>query len=148
MLLPVPGGEDEGLHVIGFIDLGAIYNGEFYIVDYKSASRLPTKDKNTGEYKIDASYRQQLALYAGMVWNWELPEDGQKVALLYTSKEDEPKQIWVEFEISQFEVDAVAYKFSRIGKIIKQNLFMINRGAQWCSKRFCSYWDICHDEFG
>jgi hypothetical protein len=148
MLMPVPGGEDEDLHAIGYIDLGAMYNGEFYIVDYKSAAKLPTKDKVTGEYKIDAAYRQQLVLYAGMIWNWVLPEDGQKVALLYTSKEDQPRQIWVEFEISQFEVDAVAYKFSRLGKIIKQNLFMINRGAQWCSKRFCSFWDVCHDEFG
>jgi len=148
LILPVPGGEDMDLHLVGYIDLGCIIDNDFHVMDYKSARELPKINDITGEYKVDAGYRQQLAAYAAAVWNWKLPNGEQKCGLLYTGKDDDPEHIRVDVTVNQLEVDAYARKLINYAKIIKQDLFTINRSYTLCSKKFCSFWDDCHEQFG
>jgi hypothetical protein len=148
MVSPVPGGEKHNLHALGFIDLGAIMDKEFYLIDHKSTSNMPKPDKLTGEYPVNADYRQQLAAYSAMVWNWKLPDGIQQCGLLYTSKSKNPEHIFVPVEITQREVDSLAKKMCNYAEIIKNDLFTYNRSHRLCSAKFCSFYGECHDRFG
>ena len=147
MVSPVPG-SNRKLHLLGYIDLGAIYKDEFWVIDHKSAKTMPKIHKASGLYMVKPEYKQQLTAYCAALWDWKLPKGGQKCMLAYMSKAKAPEQIRVEVVITQKDVDALAKKLVCYEEIIHQNLFTINRGYTLCSEKFCSFWEACHERFG
>lgn len=144
--LPVPNGTN--LYSNGIVDLGCIYEDEFIILDFKSARELPKYNQATCSYDLSEEYKQQLATYQGMAWNWKIPESSMRSALLFFNKNDVPESVLATHHVTQRQIDALLEKLRKLSEVIRRELFIPNRSYMLCKRDWCPYWEACHAEFG
>jgi putative RecB family exonuclease len=125
-------GEIAGVPVRGYIDLIDI-SGR--IIDFKTASRKPSG--------VSADYALQLASYVQL-----LPEASGNVRLDTVVSTKVPQLVQIEYQISQADRQLTERIYPRVQAAMQSGHYMPNRGSMRCSKRYCSFWEACQDEFG
>tara|TARA_R100001443_G_scaffold52968_1_gene64704 strand:- start:262 stop:1146 length:885 start_codon:yes stop_codon:yes gene_type:complete len=132
---------DLKLPIKGFIDLLA-YDREdkrFKIIDIKSAGRAMNLSK------ID--YKMQIALYSFAIMqekNLSYLPAGEVHGFVWNLKT--PKIEVIKFDVDEDLVSQVLMRALNFEWAVSNSYFPMARNSPLCSVRYCSHYEICHEE--
>ena len=125
-------GRIGGVAVHGYVDLLDVQGR---VIDLKSAARKP------GDISND--YRFQIATYAQLI-----PGGAGKARLDTLTKTKKPELVQQEFTVEPSDVEQTQKLYPAVQQAIRAGLFLPNRSSNLCSRKYCSFWRRCEDEFG
>ena len=122
-----------GVPVLGYVDLMDV-NGT--IIDVKTAKKKPVGVRVNHRLQV-ATYRQ-LAPGASGVGKVDTLVKGSKTIGLHEQT----------FEVNEADIKSTAVLYPAVQEAMRSGLYMPNRGSYLCSRRNCSFWSRCEEEYG
>jgi len=123
-----------GVHVRGFVDLLDV---DGRIIDLKSAKTSPSKN-------IRPDYRFQISTYEAITPG----ANGQARLDTVVKLTKEVKAITQEFEVTDADRRHVQVMYPLVQEAARSGLYPPNRNNYLCSRKYCSYVDLCLAEYG
>lgn len=121
----------NGVPVNGRVDL---VEKDGTIVDLKTVGRSPSE--------VDADHVFQVATYTLL-----LGTNG-KARVDHLVKNKTPKLVSLEYQVSQEDLRFVQTMYPLARDVMASGLYPPNRASRTCSRRYCSFWRQCQQEFG
>jgi hypothetical protein len=125
-------GEIGGVKVQGWID---VLDVEGRIIDIKTAARKPSR--------IEPGFRFQIATYAQLT-----PSATGEARLDTLVKRKTPTVVTQGFAVNYQDVVAINKMYPLAQQSMRRAPYMPNRLSLTCSRRNCSYWRHCEQEWG
>jgi hypothetical protein len=125
-------GRIGGVAVHGYVDLLDVTGR---IIDLKSGARKP------GDISND--YRFQIATYAQLI-----PGNPGRARLDTLTKTKKPELVQQEFTVEPSDVEQTQKLYPAVQQAIRAGHFLPNRSSNLCSRKYCSFWRRCEQEFG
>lgn len=125
-------GEIGGTPVRGFIDL---MDTSGCIVDLKTASRKPSG--------VSPDYALQIATYATLA-----PGASGEVRLDTVVSTKQPQLVNIGYTVSEADRTMCERIYPHVKRGMDGGYYAPNRGSNLCSRKYCSFWERCSEEFG
>ena len=125
-------GEIAGVRVQGWIDLLDV-NGR--IIDIKTSARKPSC--------VDSEYIFQIATYVQLT-----PGASGEARVDTLVKTKRPGLVIQSFTITEQDLQSTRALYPLAQRIMRSKLYMPNRLSLMCSRRNCSFWRHCEEEWG
>jgi hypothetical protein len=118
--------------VRGYVDLLDVHGT---VVDLKTASRKPSG--------VSPDYALQVATYAALC-----PDATGNVRIDTVVSTKQPQLVSIEYKVSDADRQLVERIYPRVQEGMASGYYVPSRGSHFCSKRYCSFWSECQQEFG
>jgi hypothetical protein len=146
--VPVPGVSKP---LQGYIDL---VDNKLLLIDFKTASKSPTEAKLGPYHRQLCGYSYALLKLKQMRHDLSEVEINAlnkmpffKARLDFLIKTKTPKIVIVDtFKIGLEEIKRFVSMLQEMDKSINANLFPRNSTSYLCNKKYCNYWDKCHND--
>jgi len=117
------------------------------VIDIKTASKSPSKSFD-GTYAMSEYHKLQLISYA--IGAIKQGYDILFVENIIAVKTKTPKLVSVILEVTPEELDYVSkqYEVAYYKTQNHNNVFLANRLNPMCSRKSCSYWNLCEEKYG
>lgn len=125
-------GEIGGVKVCGRID---VVDLEGRIIDAKTASRKPSG--------IAPNYRFQIATYATLH-----PQTSGTVRLDTVTKTKTIQVVEQSFAIVESDLIQIRRMYPLAQEAMRAGLYVPNRNSSLCSRKYCSFWKRCEEDYG
>jgi hypothetical protein len=125
-------GEIAGVKVCGRID---VLDVQGRIIDAKTAGRKPSG--------IAPNYRFQIATYATLH-----PLASGTVRLDTVTKTKTLQVVEQSFAIVEADLIQVRRIYPLVQEAMRAGLYVPNRNSSLCSRKYCSFWKQCEDDYG
>ncbi len=125
-------GEIGGVPVRGYIDLLDVHGN---IIDFKSAAKKPSG--------VRPDYRLQLATYAMLE-----PEASGRARLDTVTKTKTVQLHQQTIDVIDCDRKMAERLYPLAQESMRAGIYTPNRGSYLCSRKYCSFWQRCSDEYG
>ncbi len=135
-------------HPYDIIQYSDVITADSGIIDNKTTTKSPSKDKETGVYLPKSNdHIVQMSLYE-IGYEQKFGERPEYLELDYAVIKKDPDNIQVQWTPRDYHRKYVLSLIDMVTHGIESKVFIPNRGNFLCSKRFCGYAAICEAEFG
>ena len=93
--------------------------------------------------EISNDYRFQIATYAQLI-----PGNPGRARLDTLTKTKKPELVQQEFTVEPSDVEQTQKLYPAVQQAIRAGHFLPNRSSHLCSRKYCSFWRRCEQEFG
>ena len=117
------------------------------VIDIKTAAKTPSRDGD-GKYIMSAFHKMQTLSYA--VGAIRRGHDILVVETIVGVKNKKPKIVRTQVEVTPEELDFIIKQYEVVSYKVKNhnNVLTANRLSMMCSRKNCSYWNLCEEKYG
>ena len=121
-----------GVEVRGYIDILDVTGR---VIDLKTAARKPSE--------VSPDHRFQIATYRALC-----PDVSGEARVDTLVKTKTPQLVETPYTVKGCDLVEIERMYPMVQRAIRAGMFMPNRAGTMCSRKYCSFWRACQDEYG